>query len=187
MKYGGRELAAAFRKVRTNTVKIAQEIPEDKYSFRPAEGTRTVAELLSHIAHGARFQQEVTLKGRNNLDGFDYRRFMIELVAETSKPRTKAALVDLLKTEGEAFAAQLECASEEFLMQVVTFPPGGDPPARSRFDMLMSVKEHEMHHRGQLMLIQRILGQTPHLTREAEVRRAAMQAQFGLDERKAGG
>jgi hypothetical protein len=42
--------------------------------------------------------------------------------------------------------------------------------------MLMSIKEHEMHHRAQLMLIQRILGQTPHITRENEARRAAMMA-----------
>jgi len=38
------------------------------------------------------------------------------------------------------------------------------------------VKEHEMHHRGQLMLIQRMLSITPHLTREQEARRAAMAA-----------
>ncbi len=175
--YGGKELAAAFRKVRGNTIKIAQEIPEEKYAFRAADGARTVAELLSHIAHGARFHQAVTLEGRDNLDGFDYMRFMGALKADMGKPRTKAELVDLLKAEGETFAAQLEGASEEFLSQIVTFPPGGDPPARSRFDMLMSVKEHEMHHRGQLMLIQRILGLTPHLTRENEARRAAMQAQ----------
>ena len=175
--YSGKELAAAFRTVRNNTIKIAEEIPEEKYSFRPAEGARTVAELISHLAHGARFQQEVTLKGRNNLDGFDYMQFMGGMMAETKKPRTKAELVDLLRGEGEKFAAQLEGVSEEFLGQIVTFPPGGNPPARSRFDMLMSVKEHEMHHRGQLMLIQRMLGHTPHLTREAEARRAAMQAQ----------
>jgi uncharacterized damage-inducible protein DinB len=42
--------------------------------------------------------------------------------------------------------------------------------------MLLSVKEHEMHHRGQLMLTERLLGITPHLTREQEVRRAAMLA-----------
>jgi uncharacterized damage-inducible protein DinB len=173
--YGGCELAAAFRTVRKNTIKIAEEIPEDKYNFRPAEGTRTVAELLSHIAHGVRFHQEVTLTGRTNLDGFDYMQFMSELMAENRKPRTKAELLDLLKTEGEKFATELEGVSQESLNQYVTFPPGGNPPARSRFDMLMSVKEHEMHHRGQLMLIQRILGQTPHLTREAEARRAAMQ------------
>jgi hypothetical protein len=29
--------------------------------------------------------------------------------------------------------------------------------------MILSVKEHEMHHRGQLMLIERVLGITPHL------------------------
>ena len=40
----------------------------------------------------------------------------------------------------------------------------------------MSVKEHEMHHRGQLMLIERMLGIKPHLTREQEARMAAMQA-----------
>ena len=175
--YAGKELAAAFRTVRGNTIKIAEEIPEEKYGFRPAEGTRTVAELLSHIAHGVRFQQEVTLKGRNNMDGFNYMQFMSGLMAESKKPRTKAELIDLLATEGERFATQLEGLSEEFLGQHITFPPGGNPPSRSRLDLLMSVKEHEMHHRGQLMLIQRMLGQTPHLTREAEVRRAAMLAQ----------
>ena len=172
--YGGKELAAAFRTVRNNTLKIAEEIPEDKYGFRPAEGARTVAELLAHIALGARFHQAVTLPGRLNLDGFDYMQFMGGLMAEAAQPRTKAELVGFLRAEGEKFAGELEGLSDEFLSQIVTFPPGGNPPARSRIDMLMSVKEHEMHHRGQLMLIQRLLGMTPHLTREAEARRAAM-------------
>ena len=57
----------------------------------------------------------------------------------------------------------------------IVMPPGGDPPSRTRFDMLASVKEHEMHHRGQLMLIERLLGITPHLTRHNQARRAAMQ------------
>jgi len=38
------------------------------------------------------------------------------------------------------------------------------------------VKEHEMHHRGQLMLMQRLIGHTTHLTREMQARMAAMQA-----------
>ena len=36
----------------------------------------------------------------------------------------------------------------------------------SRFDMILSVKEHEMHHRAQLMLIERVLGITPHLRQQ---------------------
>jgi len=38
--------------------------------------------------------------------------------------------------------------------------------------MLLGVKEHEMHHRGQLMLIQRLLGRVPHLTRARQQMRA---------------
>jgi uncharacterized damage-inducible protein DinB len=42
--------------------------------------------------------------------------------------------------------------------------------------MILGVKEHEMHHRGQLMLIERMVGIVPHLTREGQARMAAMQA-----------
>jgi uncharacterized damage-inducible protein DinB len=54
------------------------------------------------------------------------------------------------------------------------FPGMGTP--KSRFEMLLGPKEHEMHHRAQLMVVERMLGITPHLTREGEARRAAMQA-----------
>jgi uncharacterized damage-inducible protein DinB len=39
--------------------------------------------------------------------------------------------------------------------------------------MLLAVKEHEMHHRAQLMLIQRLLGIVPHLTRQRDASMAA--------------
>jgi hypothetical protein len=48
--YGSKELASAFRTVRKNTIQIAEEIPEEKYNFQPAPGTRTVARTLAHIA-----------------------------------------------------------------------------------------------------------------------------------------
>ncbi len=174
--YGGKEMAAAFKTVRDNTLKIAEEIPEEKYSFRPAEGTRSVAELLAHIAFGTRFQEEVTLAGRKNLDGFNFPQFMGALVAEQGKPRTKAELIALLTERRDAMVQKLGSLSEDFLSDSITFPEGANPPSRTRFDLLLSMKEHEMHHRGQLMLIQRMLGQKPHLTREAEARMAAMQA-----------
>jgi uncharacterized damage-inducible protein DinB len=39
--------------------------------------------------------------------------------------------------------------------------------------MLLSVKEHEMHHRAKLMVMQRLLGMVPHLTRRRMERQAA--------------
>ncbi len=54
--------------------------------------------------------------------------------------------------------------------------PGMTPTSKSRFEMILSVKEHEMHHRGQLMLIERLLGIVPHLTREMQSRPVAAAA-----------
>ena len=51
-------------------------------------------------------------------------------------------------------------------------PPGATPAAKSRLEMLLSVKEHEMHHRGQLMVAQRLLGIVPHLTRARQAQQA---------------
>jgi uncharacterized damage-inducible protein DinB len=53
--------------------------------------------------------------------------------------------------------------------------PGAEPPARTRFEMLLSTKEHEMHHRAQLMVLERMIGIVPHLTREFQERMARMQ------------
>ncbi len=176
--YGAKDLAASFRTVRRNTLTIAEEIPEDKYSYRAAEGTRTVAEILTHIALGGRFQEQINLvEKRSSMLGFDYMKFMGEIGTEAAKPRTKADIITLLKEEGEKYAKAVDSLPDDFLGQSVTMPPGGTPPSRTRFDMLASVKEHEMHHRGQLMLIERMLGITPHLTREHQARMAAMQAQ----------
>jgi uncharacterized damage-inducible protein DinB len=175
--YGAKELAASFRTVRKNTLTIAEEIPEDKYGYRPVEGIRTVGERLAHIAFGARFQEQVNLiEKRSSMVGFDFMKFLGEFTSEAERPRTKGEIITLLKDEGEKFAQALEAVSDDFLGERVSMPPGGKPPFRTRFDMLMSVKEHEMHHRAQLMLIERMLGITPHLTREHQARMAAMRA-----------
>ncbi len=55
-------------------------------------------------------------------------------------------------------------------------PPGADPATKTRFEMLLGPKEHEMHHRAQLMTMQRMIGQTPHLTRQMHERMAQMAA-----------
>ena len=89
--YGGKELAASFRTVRENTIKIAEDVPESKYDFTPAPDCRSIGKTLVHIALGP--------------------------------------------------------------------------------------KEHEMHHRAQLMTMQRMIGQVPHLTRQMQERMAHMAAQ----------
>ena len=175
--YGPKELAASFRTVRDNTIKIAEEIPETQYSYRATPETRTVAETLVHIAVGPRFQEQVQfVERRSDMAGFDFMGFLTKMIAEEKNPRSKDEIVKFLHTEGEKFAKELEGLTDDFLGERVLSPQGMVPPSRSRLEMLMGVKEHEMHHRGQLMLMQRMLGITPHLTRQMQERVAAMRA-----------
>jgi uncharacterized damage-inducible protein DinB len=174
--YGGKDFAAAFRTVRGNTIQIAQEIPEEKYTFRPAPDTRSVAQLLAHVGISTRFQSYVHVNKVTDISTVNFGTLFQEFSAEENKPRTKAELIDLLKSEGDKFASYLESLDDSFLAETVKLPPGAQPPQKTRFELLLSAKEHEMHHRGQLMLIERMLGIVPHLTRQMQERMAAMQA-----------
>ncbi len=174
--YGGAELARSFRTVRKNTIQIAEEIPEEKYGFRVAEGCRSVAETLMHIAVMTRVPEQIhVIEHRNSLVGFDFFGIMGKLQAEVKTQRTKAQILELLRSEGEKFGKLLDGASEAFLAEQVEYPEPMEPRRKSRFEMLSAPKEHEMHHRGQLMVIERLLGITPHLTRQMQERMASMQ------------
>jgi uncharacterized damage-inducible protein DinB len=170
--YGGKDLARAYRTVRANTLKIAEEIPETKYDFSPAPGTRTVRQLLTHIALSDAFSS-IHKEKRTNFDGVNFPEFVAMMQAEESKPRTKAEIIALLKERGEETASWISSLSDAFLAEPFTQPAGTDPASKSRFEMIMSMKEHEMHHRAQLMMIERMIGITPHLTRQMQERFAA--------------
>lgn len=171
LPYGSKELAASFRTVRKNTLAAAADIPADKYDFRPDPACLTVEKLLTHIALSYRFQYQIhAVEKRTSLEGFDFPALMAKLRTEETKPRTKQEVIELLEREGEVWAKFLDGASDDFLSQTVGF--SSTAPSKTRLEMMMSVKEHEMHHRGQVMLIQRMLGIVPHLTREREARMA---------------
>jgi uncharacterized damage-inducible protein DinB len=172
--YSGKDLARAFRTVRENTIKIAEEIPESKLDFAAAPGVRTVRQMLTHIAFSDSFSS-VHKEKRTNFDGVSFPAFVAQMRAEEATPRTGAELIALLKERGNETATWLESLSDEFLAEPFT-QPAGTPATKSRFEMIMGMKEHEMHHRGQLMLIERMLGITPHLTRAMQERFAAAQA-----------
>jgi uncharacterized damage-inducible protein DinB len=97
-------------------------------------------------------------------------------LAEEQTPRSKVQIIALLRDEGERWVKWLESRSDDFLAERVKFPPGMTPPSKTRFEMLLGSKEHEMHHRGQLMLIERMLGFVPHLTRQMQERMSAMSS-----------
>jgi uncharacterized damage-inducible protein DinB len=156
--YGPKDMAESWRTVRKNTIQVAEDIPEEKYSFRAAPDTMSVGEILAHLAatpHWANQCHFIDQKGE---------------VTQNSKSLTsKAAIVAALKADGDTFAAGLESMTDAQLAEKVALPMG----EKTRFEMLLGVKEHEMHHRAQLFLMERMLGIVPHLTRARQAAQAA--------------
>ncbi len=175
--YGATNLATSFRTVRQNTIQTAQDIPEDKYGFAAAGDCMTVGAMLAHVAASTNFHHALHgVDAKTHVTFEDFGGYMGQARAIESSLTTKSAIVDALTTRGEQFAAWLETLTDEQLSEHVHFPPGLVPPTKSRFEMLLGAKEHEMHHRGQLMVIQRLLGITPHLTRRRQEQMAARAA-----------
>jgi uncharacterized damage-inducible protein DinB len=175
MAYGGKELANAFRTVRNNTIQVAEDIPEEQYSHVPAPECRSVGRMLVHI--GLTTDIALEIHGRKKLTsfvGFNFLPVMEAMQANEAKPRTKAEILEMLRTQGDEFGDWLEKLTPEFLAETVTQRDG---IAKTRLEMIGSAKEHEMHHRAQLMLIERQLGIVPHLTRQFQERLAQMKAQ----------
>jgi len=174
--YGAQDLARAFATVRANTIQIAEEIPEDKYAFRAAPDTRSVAELLAHIAVAPAWAHRVHGGGISFIDFAHFGDAMQRQQQAEAALTTKAALVEALRRDGDEFTAWLGTLSDQKLAETVSFPPPIQPSSKTRFEMLLGVKEHEMHHRAQLMVIERLLGIVPHLTRQRQERAAQRTA-----------
>jgi len=167
--YGPKQLADSFRTVRNNTILIAEDIPEKEYNYRPATGTRSVAETLVHIASLSRFDYLVHDERRlSTLEGFDFGALISESQADEKRPRSKGEIIDLLRSEGDRWSQWVEGLEVEQLAEQVRMPDG---VSKTRFEMLLGTKEHEMHHRAQLMVIERLLGIVPHLTRRRQAAR----------------
>lgn len=171
--YGGKQMANSWRTVRGNTIKAAEEIPADQYGFRATPDTMSIGEMLAHMAASMLWSAKVNLvERRSAITGEDFGVIMAEAHALTQALKDKEAIIAALKEHGDYIAKLLESASDETLGEMVTLPV----ETKSRFEMLLGIKEHEMHHRAQIMLMQRMIGLVPHLTRARTERMAAMSA-----------
>ena len=171
--YGPKQLADGIRTVRRNVVLIAEDIHEDDYLFRPSVGSRSVAEILIHIAFFSNFdylfheEEHVT-----TVEAFDFGQFLKDSESQEKRNHRKPKLIELLRDSGERWAEWVEFVPEPFLAETVA---QRDETFKTRFELVLDTKEHEIQHLGQLTVIERMLGIVPHLTRANSEARASEQ------------
>jgi uncharacterized damage-inducible protein DinB len=160
--YGKRQLVDGMRAVRANTVLMAEDIPESRYDYRATPATRSVAETLVHIAWLRASDRILHEEARiDTVEGYDFPALLRQSAVEEKRPRSRAEIIEFLRVEGEAQAQWVEGLSQAFLAERVGLPGGASV---SRFDMLLATKEHELQHRAQLTVIDRLIGVVPRFT-----------------------
>ena len=167
--YGSKQLAESMRTVRENTILIAEDIPEESYGYRPTPESRSVAELFLHIAAVWQLTYQIhEIERRASIEDFDFGGFFQGASVNEKRTSSKSQIIAFLRTEGQRLCNWVEKLPESVLAEPVRMPRSSNPAAKSRFEMILGAKEHEMHHRAQLMVAERLLGIVPHLTRSRQ-------------------
>jgi uncharacterized damage-inducible protein DinB len=156
------ETIEAWDGTRDGLISEVENIPPNKFDFRPAGGARSVSELVLHI-------MEVSLMTVGELTREDtnfHRAPWPRLLAMYSKPidglKGKRELLAALRSTHRDGVKAYRAAGEIHMLQwILRF----DGQRGTRMAWLNHGIAHESYHTGQLALIQRVMGIIPALTK----------------------
>jgi uncharacterized damage-inducible protein DinB len=155
------ETLESWRDVRQGLVAEVDNIPADRFDFRPTPEIRSVTELLQHILEVA-----LMMTGELTRPDTDFRRArwpeLLGLYAAPVKAATtKTELLNLLQTTIDTAEQQFLEAGELHMLQLIE---RFDGEQGTRLAWLNHGIAQEMYHRGQLVLCERLMGIEPALT-----------------------
>jgi len=144
--------------MKTYTVAIANQMPRDKYDFRPVNNdtVRTFAEQLKHVTVAMRLQTDNVLEGKI----FDPRVTAQALAEYEHSTLSKAEIIRDLSEAFDKLNVKLSSMTESQFSEMYTLPfPGSEP--KSYRVLMMFVRDHISHHRAQAIVYLRMNGITP--------------------------
>lgn len=145
------EYLADLDTLHVKIVALANAIPADKYSWRPAAGVRSVSEALMHVASEWWFYGPRSIGGKEP-DGFGAPQ---EKIPALEKIASKTEVLDQLNKSWAHFAAQLRSADPSQLTG--KYKPWGLTVDHAAFAMSGDLHEHL----GQLIAYSRSVGVKP--------------------------
>jgi uncharacterized damage-inducible protein DinB len=130
-------------------IAMAEDMPEDKYEFKPVPAERSFAEQLLHAA-GANYFFIYPAKGLKPPEGDDPKR---------SDFKNKAAVVDFVRKSFAEGAALISGKGDSGMSDLLIDPFSKN---KARFsDLAWGFIEHSGEHYGQLVVYYRVAGLVP--------------------------
>ena len=150
----------SWKEVRAGLIDEASQIPQDKFDFKPAAESRSVRELLQHLIESQKFLVGEACRPDTNLMRASFAENLKTYAPGVRDVNEKDALLDLLRTTMAESAQKLLGAADELRNNMKRF----DGKEMSKLGFLSFSIAHEMYHRGQLTVYERLLNIEPALT-----------------------
>jgi uncharacterized damage-inducible protein DinB len=154
------ELLTSWNEVRSGLILEAEQIPEEHFSFRPTDETRSVAEILQHIVETQKFLVGEACRRDASMIRQSFADQIKEHAPGVSAVKDKNGLLELLRSSMESAEESLRSHSDLLKETLI----GLDGKPKAKLGVLNFIVGHEMYHRGQLTVYERLLGIEPQLT-----------------------
>jgi uncharacterized damage-inducible protein DinB len=156
------EALQAWTYAREGVIAEFENIPANRFDFKPSPESRSVAELAQHIVESGLMAAGELSRADGDFTRQDYPGFLTEYAGRRARHTTKTKLVSLLRATHDESLHKLRRAGEALLLKpILQF--NGEPAARLTW--LYHAIAHEEYHRGQVALYARLMGIVPALTR----------------------
>ena len=149
-----------WKEVRNGLIEEANQIPANKFSFQPAPESRSVAQLLQHLVESQKFLVGEACRPDTNLMRQSFPEHIKEYAPGVRDVKDKDELLNLLRATMDESAHKLRGAADEMKNTMKRF----DGKETTKLAFLSFAIAHEMYHRGQLTVYERLLNIEPALT-----------------------
>lgn len=149
-----------WKDAREGLIQEVEKIPEDQFSFRATPDTRSIAELLQHIIQAQKILVGETCRPDTNLMRQSMAAHAEEYAPGVQNVTDKNGLLELLRSSMEETQACIGESADKLDASMAAL--NGQPTSKSAF--LTFCVSHEMYHRGQLTVFERLLNIEPVLT-----------------------
>lgn len=155
-------IIGGWREVRAGLIDEVSQIPADQFSFRAAEGMRSVAELLQHVVESQKFLVGEACRPDTNLLRKSFAENIKDYAPDVRTVNDKEAIIQMLQTAMDDCEKQLREHADEMKNTMKRF----DGKEMTKLGFMSFAIAHEMYHRGQLTVYVRLLGIEPMLTQK---------------------
>jgi uncharacterized damage-inducible protein DinB len=150
----GADLSLPLHDLEDHIMALAKAVPEEKYSWKPAEGVRSFQQVFLHIANGNRLLLNIAL---NSPDMDALKKMIDEQAKSESAPATKDKVLAALADSFTAIHGALDRARPTTLSHAVQF----FGTATTTNGVLIDLETHMAEHLGQAIAYSRMNGIVP--------------------------